>query len=295
MKMAVVLITGTNSGIGLATALRFARRGDQVYATMRNLDRAEHLRKVAAAHRLAVTILQLDVTDETSVQNAVRDVESRSGPVDILVNNAGIMPLAAIERSAESMVQAVFDTNLFGPLRAIRAVLPGMRARGSGTIINVSSMAGRVPALCMGIYTASKHALEAASEALAAEVLPYGIRVALVEPAFVETPLLDQGAATLAPSPASPYWDAERRLAAVMGQMRQSADAPEAVAEVILQAVITAEPRLRYPVGQAAPVVMAGYARSGADAFVELSKVTSDDEWFGQFGALLAPPVAAGV
>ena len=180
--MAVVLITGCSSGFGLLAALQFARKGDQVYATMRNPAKAGELEKAKSEEKLAIEVLQLDVTDEASVTNAVRQVIDAAGRIDVLVNNAGIGAHGPIEETDDDEAKEIFETNFFGALRTIRAVLPQMREQKSGTIVNVSSLAGRVSPPFDGIYSASKFALESATEALHFEVHPFGIRMVLVEP-----------------------------------------------------------------------------------------------------------------
>ena len=186
--MSVVLITGCSTGIGLEAALAFARRGDTVYASMRNLAKADRLRSRAAEEGLAVEVVPLDVVDDASVTAAVADIEARHGAVDVLVNNAGVGFMGSIETIDWDKAQAVMDTNVWGAVRTSRAVLAAMRAKGSGLIVNVTSVAGRVPGNAhMGFYSASKHALGALSEALQWEVAPYGIRVACVEPGFFAT------------------------------------------------------------------------------------------------------------
>ncbi len=186
--MSVVLITGCSSGIGLEAALAFARRGDTTYASMRNLAKADGLRKRAAAEGLTVEVVQLDVTDDDSVVAAIRSIERVHGAIDILVNNAGIGSSGPIEMIDLDKAAAVYDTNVWGAVRTVRAALPAMRAAGSGVIINVTSVAGRVPGTPYGgFYASSKHALGTLSEALAWEVGPFGIRVACVEPGFFAT------------------------------------------------------------------------------------------------------------
>lgn len=186
--MAVVLITGCSTGIGLEAALAFARRGETTYASMRNVAKADGLRARAASAGLSVEVVQLDVTDDDSVVSAVRSIEDRHGAIDVLVNNAGIGSSGPIESIDLAEAAAVYDTNVWGAIRTVRAVLPAMRARGSGVIINVTSVAGRVPGSPYGgFYSSSKHALGTLSEALAWEVAPFGIRVACVEPGFFAT------------------------------------------------------------------------------------------------------------
>ena len=182
--MSVVLITGCSSGIGLETAVAFARRGDTTYATMRDPDRATRLLARAASEGATLEVLGLDVTDDASVRAAVRTVEERHGAIDVLVNNAGIDASGPVETTPIGRARAVLETNLWGPVRTARAALPAMRGRGAGVIVNVTSMAARLPGtLYNGFYAASKHALGALSESLAWELSPFGVRVVCVEPA----------------------------------------------------------------------------------------------------------------
>ena len=171
MDEKVALITGASSGIGRATALHLAVRGYRVHATMRTPQAAgPSLVEQARSEALPITVSQLDVTDPASVARAVSAVLADSGHIDVLINNAGIGDLGPVEMVSEDDTRRMFETNVFGPLRMLRAVLPGMRARHHGTIVNVSSVAGRIVGGGNGMYAATKHALEAASEALALEV-----------------------------------------------------------------------------------------------------------------------------
>ena len=189
--MSVVLITGCSSGIGLETALAFARRGDTTYATMRNLAKADRLLERAKEDDVTVELLALDVTDDTSVAAAITQIEADHGAVDVLVNNAGIGHDGAVENIDIDDARAVMETNLWGAVRTIRAALPAMRAKGAGVIINVTSVAGRVPGTgYMGWYSASKHALNALSEALTMELQGLGVRVACIEPGFFSTDIM---------------------------------------------------------------------------------------------------------
>jgi NAD(P)-dependent dehydrogenase (short-subunit alcohol dehydrogenase family) len=176
--MSVVLVTGCSSGIGLETALAFARRGDTTIATMRNLAKAELLQQRAAEAGLRVHLQQLDVNDDESVAAAIAAIVDSHGGVDVLVNNAGVGNRGPVETMSIDNAMLLMDTNFWGPVRTIRAALPTMREQRSGVIINVSSMASRVPAtLYTSMYAASKTALNAVSEALAGEVAPFGIRL----------------------------------------------------------------------------------------------------------------------
>src|SRR5262245_4272600 len=202
-SMSVVLVTGSSSGIGLATSLHFARQGWNVHAGVRNLATATELQQAIAAERLPITPVTIDVDDPGSVTRGVGEVLARAGQIDALVNNAGIGGGGALEDAPVDWAKSLFETNYFGTIRMTQAVLPGMRERRAGTIVNVSSIAGRVAIAGHGHYSAVKHALEAASEVLAQEVQAFGIRVAVVEPGVVVTPIFTK--AKRFADPSSPY------------------------------------------------------------------------------------------
>ena len=186
--MSVVLITGCSSGFGLETAIAFARGGDTVYATMRNLEKSDPLQRRAGVEGLELQLIALDVTDARSVVECVDQIEARHGSVDVLVNNAGIASLGSVEVVDLDVANGVFETNLWGAIRTIQAVLPAMRANRSGVIINVSSVAARLPGVAhTSWYGASKHALSVVSEGLANELHGTGVRVVCIEPGFFRT------------------------------------------------------------------------------------------------------------
>lgn len=255
--MANVLITGCSSGFGLEAALVFARHGDRVLATMRNPDDGAALARTARDEQLTLELLRLDVGDGASIASAL----AAAGPIDVLVNNAGIELRSSIEDASEEDVRRQFDTNVFGPLRLIRAVLPGMRARRSGTIVNVSSIAGIVARPYGGLYAASKHALEAISEALHFEVQPFGVRVVLIEPGQFATRLLDNAITGDGFGPGSPYWERAERFDAAIKTLRPGGVAGSAhdVAQLIHRAVHDPHPKLRYLAGGDAETIAATY------------------------------------
>lgn len=189
----VVLVTGCSTGIGLVTALAFARRGDRVYASMRDPNRGSTLRDAAAAEQLEVRVVQLDVTDDSSVRRTVDAVVAAEGRLDVAVNNAGIGPFAPVERSTDEEWTAAFDTNVLGPVRVARAVLPVMRSNGGGVIVNISSVAGRLaPLPTQGAYAASKHAVCVFTDSINAECGAFGVRSVCIEPGFFATAIMDK-------------------------------------------------------------------------------------------------------
>jgi len=267
----IALITGCSSGIGLEAALAFARRGFTAVASMRDLGKAGALVERAGAEGLAVDVVRLDVTDDASVDAAVREVEARHGPVDVLVNNAGVGYDGPIETIPLERARAVFETNMWGPMRLVRAVLPAMRARRSGVVVNVSSVAARVPGTAFqGFYDASKHALNTLSESLFEELEPYGIRVVCIEPGFVATEIMANADAV--PRPPGPYtalyeWVLEfyRRSVAA------AADRASAVADAIVAAAEDPSTPVHVLVGADAEAIVAAVA--GLDAFEGFSSL----------------------
>jgi NAD(P)-dependent dehydrogenase (short-subunit alcohol dehydrogenase family) len=237
----VVLITGASSGIGRATAELLAGRGHRVFGGVR---------APATTRPLAgVELVPLDVRDEAPIKSCVEQVCSRAGRIDVLINNAGINLVGAVEETSISQAQALFDTNVFGVLRMIQAVLPGMRRQGAGQIINISSILGFLPAPFMGVYTSTKHAVEGLSESLDHEVRTFGIRVVLIEPPYTRTNL--DSSAAQAEGRIDAYAPQRGRTAAVITHNTNTAPEPKVVAEEVLRA-IEGPYRLRRPIGQAA-------------------------------------------
>ena len=278
--MAVTLITGTSSGIGLATAVHFAREGHEVWAGVRNPSGATELREAIERDRLAVRVLALDVDDAASVQRGVAEVHATSGRIDVLVNNAGIGGGGPIEDVPVDWAQGLFQTNYFGVVRMVQAVLPGMRQRGAGAIVNVSSIAGRLAIAGHGHYSAVKHALEALSEALAQEVQRFGIRVAIVEPGVVVTPIFSK--ARRFADPASPYFDHVRRLLLLYQKQMPRAAQPADAAAVIYEAATTTQPRLRWLVGDDARLLVAGRQRLTDEEYVAGGRAMSEEQYLDE-------------
>ncbi|SDP89250.1 oxidoreductase [Ectopseudomonas guguanensis] len=237
----VVVITGVSSGIGRAAAEQFVRRGCRVFGSVRNPASAQAIP--------GVELMQLDIRDEASIHQGIEQVIAKAGCIDILVNNAGVTLLGATEETAIGEAQALFDTNVFGILRVTQAVLPHMRKQGIGRIVNVSSVLGFLPAPYMGLYSASKHAVEGLSETLDHEVRRFGIRVALVEPSFTKTSLDLNAPQTALRIPA---YDGERATVSQAIQMNvQKAPLPDAVAATIVEAALGAWKMRHTPKGEA--------------------------------------------
>lgn len=276
--MSTTLITGTSSGFGELAALGFARAGHRVVATMRNLDKGERLLKAASAEGLDIILVRLDVNDESSVRGAVEEAEGLVGPLEIVVNNAGIELRGPVELCSEAEVRAQFDTNVFGPLRVIRAVVPGMRERGSGVVVNVGSIAGLVSRPFGGLYAATKHAVEAITDALHYELKGFGVRVAVVEPGQYATSLLDNATEAAAFAPDSPYrvsadeFDVKVRTLNPGGELAD----PHEVADAIIRVATDPEAPVHTLLGADAHLIMDARAQGDFEAFEQTMRTVLD-------------------
>lgn len=237
----VALVTGASSGIGRATAIGLAKAGYRVFGTSR---------KATNAPSKGVTMLVADVTDDASVEKLVADVMTAAGRIDLLVNNAGYAISGAAEESSIAQVQALFDTNFHGVVRVTNAVLPILRAQGSGRILNVGSVVGLIPGPFGAYYTASKHAIEGYSESLDHEVRPFGIRVAVIEPWATKTSI--EASSPRGDRPVAAYAQTFARYRTAFDAAMAAGDTAEDVAATILTAAQDRSPRLRYPSGKAA-------------------------------------------
>ena len=244
-----VLITGCSSGIGKATAERLSSVGWKVYATARDPE------AIASLERNGCQLIPLDVTDEDSMCSAVEEVERREGAVGVLVNNAGYSQSGAVEAVPMEKVRRQFETNFFGLARMCQLVLPGMRRQGYGRIVNLSSMGGKLTFPGAGYYHASKHAVEALSDALRFEVEGFGVKVSVIEPGLIRTGFADTAVGSMSGSDADdPYADFEEAVARTttegyeQGLFSRLGGDPEAVAEAIEAAISARNPRSRYVV-----------------------------------------------
>jgi NAD(P)-dependent dehydrogenase (short-subunit alcohol dehydrogenase family) len=272
--MAIAFVTGTSSGIGLATAVTLARGGHKVIATMRNLDSAGELQKIVSAEKLPVTVASLNVDEDASVDSAIRKVIAENGRIDVLVNNAGIGGGGSVEETPVAEFRAKMETNFFGALRCIKAVIPEMRERRDGCVINVTSISGRMALAPQAAYSASKFALEALSECLAQEMKSFNVRVAIIEPGVIATPIF----AKAKPLPEdSPYPHAKRQRALFTASLA-TPTSPYVVGEQIRQIVDGDSWQLRYPVGPDAIPFLNWRAGKTDEQIVEFGGA-SDDEF----------------
>jgi NAD(P)-dependent dehydrogenase (short-subunit alcohol dehydrogenase family) len=236
----ITLVTGVSSGIGREIAQLLAERGARVFGTVRDLQ--------SARSTPGVELVRMDVTDDSSVSEAIEGVLQKAGPVQFLVNSAGYSLMGALEETSVVEARQQFDTNFFGVLRVTNAVLPGMRQQGYGRIVNISSVLGFLPAPYWGIYAASKHAVEGYTETLDHEIRRFGVRALLVEPAYTRTNL--SGNTQSASIKLDVYADERKRVTAATLQNIEHGDDPRMVAEAVWSALTAKSPRLRYPVGK---------------------------------------------
>jgi NAD(P)-dependent dehydrogenase (short-subunit alcohol dehydrogenase family) len=251
-KQPVVFVTGASSGFGLLTSVALAGEGYRVLASMRSLDNRGRLE--AAAKESGVTdrieIVQLDVTDFSAAETVIQDVIHRYGRIDLLVNNAGYAAGGFTEELAVEEWRRQFETNFFGLVAVTKAVLPSMRERRSGKIVNISSISGRIGFPSMGPYVASKFAVEGFSESLRLEMLPYGVHVVLIEPGSYKTDIWSKGLGTVTINPNSPYVKEMKAILKYVNQVADTAPAPDEVIRQIVQVAKSPYPKLRYPVGK---------------------------------------------
>ena len=273
--MAIAVVTGSSTGIWQATAATLARAGHTVYATMRNPNAGgEDLRRMAAHEKLQLRFAALDVDSDESVRDTIAKILSHEGHIDVLVNNAGIGQGGAVEETPLASFRATMETNFFGALRCIQAVVPGMRERRSGCIVNVTSVAGRFSSAPQAAYASSKFALEALSECLAQEMKTFGVHVAIVEPGVIATPIFGK----LETPPASTRYPHSRRIAELFRASLENPVSPSVVGEKIREIVSSGTWQLRHPVGPDAAGLLAWRASMSDEQWVDWGALT-DDEW----------------
>ena len=264
------VVTGSSTGIGFETSLTLARNGFLTYATVRNLNKSGNIKSVANKEKLPLKIVQLDVTDDGSVKNAMQSIIAEASRIDALVNNAGYSLNGAFEDIAMEELKAQYETNLFGVIRATQAALPLMRKQKSGIIVNISSGVITIGGFPGGsAYVSTKFALEGLSKSMAYELEPFGIKVVLVEPGVIRTNFLDGIiAAKKSQDPNSPYSQMMQKMAASFEPMLENGSSADVVAKVVLKAVTSENPSPKYLAGK------------DIETLMEVKRNMSDEEFF---------------
>jgi NAD(P)-dependent dehydrogenase (short-subunit alcohol dehydrogenase family) len=272
----VAVVTGSSSGIGYETVLALARNGFTTFATIRNLGKAGQIESVASKEKLPIHVVLLDVTDDASVQNAIQEVMKKAGRIDVVVNNAAYGLTGAFEDLSIEEIKTQYETNFYGVIRVTQAILPIMRKQGSGRIVNISSGAGRFGYPGGSAYVSTKFALEGLSESMAYELEPFGIKVVLVEPGVIRTNFgSSMILAKRAQNPSSPYSQMMQRMGASVEQLQKNASDPDLVANIVLQAVTSQNPELRYLAGK------------DVEAWVESKRNLSDAEFINSMKQIM--------
>ena len=276
--MKSVIITGANRGIGLETSLAFAKKDYKVFATMRDPDKATELKEHIEKESLNISCYKMDVDSDESVQNTIEIILKENGPVDVLVNNAGIERHGTIEELDISHFKEVMETNYFGIIRCIKAVLSSMREHGSGCIINVSSVSGHISNSPLSSYSASKFAVEALSEALAQEVKPYNIRIGIVKPGIIDTDMARDISKKNYTTTRSPITE---RFSNLFKESLKHPTHASLVADKILEIAESDSWKLRYPVGPDAEPFLQWRASMSDEDWVDWNAL-SDDDWYAK-------------
>lgn len=254
-KQRVAVVTGSSRGIGLETSLTLAENGFTVYATVRNIDKASNLMDVTINRNLPIKVVQLDVTNDTSVRQAIQYIVEREGHIDLLINNAAYTQLGSVEDLSSEEVQSQFNTNVFGIFRTIREVIPIMRKQSiGGTIINIGSANGFFGAPCISAYAATKFALEGLTQSLRFELAPFGIRVSIIEPGAVNTDVTKYSMYVpkkiQAANSTSPFVEMTKSIMEKSKALIKMGSSPKLVAEIVLKIVNTNKPEWRYRAGE---------------------------------------------
>lgn len=263
--MSSVLITGTSRGIGFESALALARAGHTVFATMRNPSGSPQLAEIAVREQLSLSVHTMDVDSDSSVASTIAAIRRENSPIDALVNNAGIERGGAVEETPMADFKACMETNYFGAIRCIQAVIPQMRQRRSGCIINVTSVGGRISNPPLGPYAASKWALEAVSESLAIEMKPFNVRVAIVEPGIIDTAMA-RHIADSTPDSSYPY---RERFNAIFSASLRNPTPPALVGRKILEVIESDGWQLRHPVGPDAIPLLQWRSKLSDEAWID--------------------------
>lgn len=261
----VAVVTGSSSGIGFETALALARKGYFTYATMRDVKKATKIQETSKKEGLPLEILELDVNKKESIKSAVSNILEKKGRIDVLVNNAGYGLFGSVEDISVEDLKAQFETNFFGVVRLIQEVAPIMRKQGSGSIVNVSSVAGRIGFPGSPAYISSKFALEGLSESMRYELAPFGITTIIIEPGVIKTDFVSS--MKVAKKPGSPYMELTEKVLSGIKMMAEMGTPASEVANTIIKAIEAKDPLPRYIVG------------NDASMFLEAKKMKTDIEF----------------
>ncbi len=261
----IAIVTGSSSGIGFETALALAREGYYTYATMRDLKKADKILEVAKKENLKLEVLEFDLNKDSTIKNAVQKIVNDKKRIDVLVNNAGYFLVGCLEDISIEELKDQFETNFFGLVRTIQAVLPTMRNQKSGTVVNISSLAGRIGFPVTPAYISSKFAVEGISESMRYELAPFGIKTIIIEPGVVKTNLFSTFKKSIKNDPA--YKDMTDKVMSGLLMMSEMGTQPSEVASTIIKAISSDNPLPRYPVG------------NDAVMFLEAKKAKTDIEF----------------
>ena len=263
----VALVTGSSSGIGFETSLALARNGFHTFATMRDLGKDEKIKQIIEKEDLSIEILELDVDSEESVNRAIKTVSEKKGRIDVLVNNAGYGMWGTVEDVSIDEFKEQFETNFFAIIRLIHKIAPIMRNQGSGNIVNVSSVAGRIGFPVSPAYISSKFALEGLSESLRFELMPFGVNVIIIEPGVIKTNFFDSMKLAEKVQQDSTYKEITEKVISGVKMMAEMGTHPKEVADMIIKAINDEKPLPRYVVG------------NDAMMFLEARKMKTDVEF----------------
>ncbi len=263
----VALVTGSSSGIGFETSLALAREGYHTYASMRDTKKGATIQEIAKKENLSINVIPLDVDKPESIKSAINHIMSEKKRIDVLVNNAGYGVFGCLEDLTVDELKAQFDTNFFSVVRLIQEVAPIMRNQKTGTIVNISSVAGKIGFPGSPAYISSKFALEGLSECLRYELSPFGVNTIIIEPGVIKTNFFGSMKMPKNAKPDSPYKDITNKVVAGVKMMAEMGTPPKEVAEVIIKALNEKDPLPRYPVG------------NDALMFLEAKKMKTDIEF----------------
>ena len=261
----IAIVTGSSSGIGFETALALAREGYYTYATMRDIKKGNQIKEITKKENLKLQVIELDVDKDETVQAAINKIMNEKNRIDVLVNNAGYGLFGCLEDLSMDDLKAQFETNFFGVVRTLQAVIPIMRKQKSGTIVNVSSVAGRIGFPVSPAYISSKFALEGLSESMRYELSPFGINTIIIEPGVIKTNFMSTMKKSMKPD--SAYKDITNKVIMGISMMAEMGTPPQEVARTIIKAIKSENPLPRYTVG------------NDAAMFLEAKKTKTDLEF----------------